>query len=143
MKGSRLPNQDHIARLCKPKTLDDDHITATAFMLREDEVSLSVNWLEFLGCSNRGEELTELREIYSRKLQKVPTRAKIAVLNVGKTCQHVFSEVPGRIIEVCHEPEAPNDYSHSGIYNLREDNLLIAELIRQTILESHPGKEIQ
>ncbi len=143
MKGPRLPNEDHIARLCKPKTLDDGHIMATAFMLREGEESLSVNWLEFLKCSNRGEELTELKEIYSRKLEKVPTRAKIAVLNVGKTCQHVFGEIAGRIIEVCHEPEPPIDYSHSGIYNLREDNLLIAELICQTILESHPGKETQ
>ncbi len=143
MKGPRLPNQDHIARLCKPKTLDNDHVTATAFMLRESEVSLSVNWLEFLKCSNRGEELTELRKVYSQKLERVPTRAKISVLNVGKTCQHIFGEVPGRIIEVCHEPEPPNDYSHSGIYNLREDNQLIAELICQTILETHPGKEIQ
>jgi len=62
MKGDPIPDKDHIARLCSPKTVPDGQIEASAFLLRRDEESLSINWLESLNCSSRECEITESKE---------------------------------------------------------------------------------
>lgn len=139
MKGDKIPDKHHIARYCKSTQSLDGQIQATAFMLRTDEESLSVNWLEFLGLSSREEEITELRRIYSAKLS-VGVHAQIAVLNVGEVCNKVITESPdSRNLKILHDP-LENDPSHSGIYNLRNDDELIAELILETVLETYPAR---
>jgi hypothetical protein len=138
MKGDMIPDQNHIARFCRSMQVSDGQIQASAFMLRTNEDSLSVNWLEFLNCSNRESEICRIREIYSNKL-KVRASAKIAILNVGEVRKKVMTESPdSRNIEVRHNPLI-DDPSHSGIYNLKKDNELIAELILETVLESYPA----
>jgi hypothetical protein len=139
MKGDRIPNQNHISRYCKPTQVLDGQIQATAFMLRAGEESLSVNWLEFLGHSSREEEIADIRKIYSAKLS-IGVRAKIAILNAGEVCNKVLAESPdSRKLEILHDP-LENDPSHSGIYNLRNDDELIAELILETVLETYPAR---
>jgi hypothetical protein len=139
MKGDKIPDQHHIARYCKPMQVADGQIQATVFMLRENEESLSVNWLEFLNCSSREGEIAELRRIYSTKLS-VGARAQIAVLNVGEVCNKALTESSdSRNLEILHDP-LENDPSHSGIYNIRNDDELIAELILETVLETYPAR---
>lgn len=140
MKGDRLPDKDHISRYCAPKTIrEDSKIGASAFILRESEESLSVNWLEYLNCSDRESEIAEIRRVYSLKLD-VRAKAKLAVLNVGEMCNKVKTESPDRrSLDVLHEQEN-DDQSHSGIYNLRPDNESIANLIFKTILESYSAR---
>ncbi len=139
MKGDKIPDQDNIARFCRPMQVPDGQIQATAFMLREGEESLSVNWLEFLNCSSRESEINEIRNIYSEKLN-VGTRAKIAVLNVGEVRSKVLIESPDRRnLGVLHNP-AIDDQSHSGIYNLKQDDELIAELILETVRQAYPAR---
>jgi len=140
MKGDTVPDQHHIARLCNPKHIDNGFIQATAFMLRVSEESLSVNWLEFLNCLSRKREIAELRNIYSKKFTKVGGRAQIAVLNVGEIREKVLTESPDRRnLKVLHDPEV-NDPSHSGIYNLKQDDELIAEMILETVRETYPAR---
>ena len=79
MKGEQIPDPDHIARFCRPLQVADGQIQATAFMLRSNEEYLSVNWLEYLNCSNRDHEINEIRNVHSAKLN-IGARAKIAVL---------------------------------------------------------------
>jgi len=139
MKGDKIPDQNHIARYCKPTQVSDGQIQATAFMLRIGEESLSVNWLEFLNCLSRESEITEIRNIYSAKLS-VGVHAKIAVLNVGEVCKKVLTESQDkRNLEVIHNPEK-DDPSHSGIYNLKQDDELIAELILETVREVYSAR---
>ena len=139
MKGEKIPDQNHIARFCRPLQVHEEQIQATAFMLREDEECLSVNWLEFLNCSSRENEITKIRTIYSETFT-VGARAKIAVLNVGDVHEKVLTESPdGRNLDVLHDP-AMNDPSHSGIYNLKQDDELIAELILETVRESYSAR---
>jgi hypothetical protein len=142
MKGDPIPDQHHIARLCRPKYISDEQIQAGAFMVRVGEESLSVNWLEFLKCSCRKREIAELQNIYSKKFNKVEARAKIAVLNVGEVREKVLTESPDRRnLKVLHEPEL-NDPSHSGIYNLKhDDEIIIAELILETVRETYPARK--
>ena len=107
-------------------------------MLRKDEEYLSVQWLERLGKPSRREEIGEVRKILSGHL-KVRRPSKIAVLNVGKTCDHVAqASGSGWNIRMLHKPE-PNDCAHSGIYGTNQDHELIAELITETIQEIHPA----
>ena len=139
MKGDKIPDRHHIARYCRPTQAPEGQIQATAFMLRKDEESLSVNWLEFVTCPNRGSEIAELQRIFSEKLTRVSRNAMFVVLGVGTMRKKVLQESPdARNLVVLHDPQV-NDPSHSGIYNLKEDDELIAELIRETILETHPA----
>ena len=140
MKGDTIPDNNHIARLCHNKHVADVQIQATAFQLRRNEDGLSVNWLEFLNCSSRENEIDEIRKIYSETFSSVGTRAKIAVLNVGGVREKVRSESPdGRNLDVLHDPET-EDPSHSGIYNLKQDDELIAELILEVVCEAYSAR---
>jgi hypothetical protein len=68
---------------------------------------------------------------------KIRRPSKIAVLNVGKTCDHVV-QGSGWNIRMLHKPEQ-NDCAHSGIYGTNQNHELIAELITETIQETHPA----
>ncbi len=143
MKGDSIPDNNHIARLCLPKHVDNEQIQATAFQLRPpNEPFLSVNWLEFLKCQSRESEIEEIQKVYCAKLDVKP-RAKIAVLNVGDVRNKVLAESQDRRnLEVLHDPEEPADPSHSGIYNLKQnDEIEIAELILETIRESYSARK--
>ena len=140
MKGDTIPDNDHIVRLCHNKYVADEQIQATAFQLRRNEDSLSVNWLECLNCSGRENEIAEMRKMYAETFSSVGTRAEIAVLNVGEVREKVRLGSPDRRnIDVLHDP-MPEDPSHSGIYNLKPDNELIAELILETIRETYSAR---
>jgi len=143
VKGDQIPDSDHIARFCRPWQAPDGQIQATAFMLRSDEENFSVNWLEFLNCSSRAHEINEIRNIYSAKFT-VGAGAKIAVLNVGEVRENVLTESPDRRnLEVLHDPIEDDvcDPSHGGIYNLKQDDELIAELILETVRESYSARK--
>ena len=140
MKGYKIPDQNHITRYCKSSQVSNGQIQPPAFMLRADEESLSVNCLEYLNCMSRQSEIAELREIYETKL-RVGAHAKIAVLNVGEVRQKVLNESPDRRnLNVLHNPSTI-DLSHSGIYNLKQDDELIAELILETVREIYSARE--
>ena len=137
-----IPDNDHVARYCKPSSVEDGVISATAFMLREEirEQYLSVNWLEYLDVADRATEIRTLQTLYSNMLT-VRANARIAVLNVGNTRTQVERDSPDtRVIRILHEPIEPNDMSHSGIYDLRYDDELIAELIASSIQEVYPAR---
>ena len=52
MKGVLLPNSDHVARYWKPSFVQDGLPTQTAFLLRDGEEYLSINWLEHLNAQD-------------------------------------------------------------------------------------------
>lgn len=141
MKGDKIPDSDNIARFCRSMQVIEGEIQATAFMLRQgvDEY-LSVNWLEFLQCSDRESEIREIQKIYSETFS-VSQSARIAILNVGEMSNIVRTESPdNRNIDVLHEPILGGDQSHSGVYNLKQDNEFIAELILEAVRENHPAR---
>jgi len=143
MKGDTIPDNNHIARLCFPKHVDNEQIQATAFQLRpSNDDFLFVNWLEFLNCQSRESEIEEIQKVYCAKLDVRP-RAKITVLNVGDVRNKVLTESQDRRnLEVLHDPEEPVDPSHSGIYNLKQnDEIEIAELILETVRESYSARK--
>ena len=140
MKGQAIPDSDHVGRYCKASTVENGEISAAAFMMRETEEYLSVNWLEELKSPSRASQIRDLQKLYTKKL-KVGATARIAILNVGTLRTKVERESPdSRLLRVLHEPEEPDDLSHAGIYEIRYDDEIIAELIAQVILEKHPAR---
>jgi len=140
MKGQAIPDSDHVGRYCKASTVENGEISATAFMMRETEEYLSVNWLEELKRPSRASQIRDLQEVYNKKL-KVGVTARIAILNVGTLRSKVQRESPdSRLLRVLHEPEEPDDPSHAGIYEIPHDDEIIAELIAQVVLENHPAR---
>ncbi|MBI2231658.1 MAG: hypothetical protein HYU46_21485 [Deltaproteobacteria bacterium] len=141
MKDQPIPDSDHVARHCKTSTVEGDEIMATAFMLREGEEALSVNWLEELKCSDRASEVRELQDLYARKMTRVGAGARIAILNVETLQTEVENESPDRrLLRVLHEPEL-DDPSHAGIYGIPyDDREIVAELIARVVLEIHPAR---
>ena len=144
MKDDIIPDEDHIARYCGFGDLNEDgEVGPSAFMLKAKDVDkgLSVDWLEFLNCSSRDDEIIEMRKIYSTRLT-VGAKAKIAILNVGNVRHKVRAKSPdNRELKVLHDPGTLEGYqSHSGIYNLKQDDELIAELLAQVVIESPSAK---
>ena len=135
MKGGHIPDSDHIARYCgAARIMDSGNISGLAFKLRDGEEYLSVNWLEYLKKPNREDEIGELRKVFARKGRRVGAKARFAILNVGEMCGHVLS-IGQRRINVRHEPEE-DDSSHSGIYGLYEDDILL-DLIAEKVEAKH------
>ena len=98
-----------------------------------------MNWLEYLDRSSRGGAVDEVRRLYNSKFT-VGRNARIVVLNAGQTCAAVYAGTQDeRVLDILHIP-LKGDPSHSGIYNMRPDQELIAELIRETVRETHQAR---
>lgn len=140
MKGDALPKSDSVSRYCAPKTLDAGELQASAFMLRRQkgETYLSVNWLEYLSQGHISQQITAVRRVFKQKFTRVPTTAQFAVLNVGRSQDHV-ADAAGHQLETLHEPEADDD-SHSGIFGIAADDEFIAELLLEVVTSLHPAK---
>lgn len=137
MRGDRLPDQDHISRYCRPKTLQEDgQPSRTSFMLRPNEEFLSVNWLEYFNLPNRQAQITQVRRVIRLTLQAT---AKIAVLNVGGILDRVYRN-SDQVLAVLHEPEQ-DDPSHSGIHGYRHEDDWVADLIAEEVRETYPARK--
>ena len=136
MRGNPVPEQDHISRYCKPKTLTEDGEPSWAsFMLKPDEGYLSVNWLEYFGDIGRAEQLAEIRRHISLSLA---SSGKLAILNVKKTLEYV-SDSGMANLSILHEPTS-RDPSHSGIHGYTYEDDLIAGLLTEVVQENNPAQ---
>jgi hypothetical protein len=143
VKGDIIPDENHLARYCKTTQIDNGEIQASAFLLRNNEEGLSVNWLEFLQCISRESEIAKIRDIYYSRFGRIGAGAKIAVLNAGETRNKVREETTdSRNLDVIHFPfiDDDEDDSHSEIRNMRPDEELIAELIAETVHSTFPAR---
>jgi hypothetical protein len=131
MKGDHLPGKDHVVRYCPGSKLAEDGTPlATAFYLRRNEKYLSVEWMEYFQQRTREDAIKKAAFIFSEKLN-VGSTAQMAILNVGNMCQHVHKQT-ARTIRVLHEP-GKNDPAHAGIHDTAQDEMIIAELIAETV----------
>lgn len=142
MKGDILADTDNVARLCGGSHIDPDTGAPGpgAFMPREGEVYLSVNWLEYFDQLNHEERLREIKQALASK-RTVGRMALLALLNVGGTTRHVGQDP---LLAFTHEPiddpEFPPDPSHSGINNFQGFEILVAEKLSQAVYEQYPAR---
>ena len=138
MKGDPLPEKDHISRYCRPTALDPDgRPNGTAFMPRQKDGYLSINWLEYFDLPDRPAQIVQVRRTIGMDLAAT---GKFAVLNVGKVVKYVKENDPNkRVLDVLHEPEE-KDLSHSGIYGYSFENDTVGDLIADVVRETCPAK---
>ncbi len=143
MTGADLPDEHHVARYVKPSLVDGDEVDAAAFVLRQGEAGLSVNWLEYFGGRDRRRQVDAVRGMLRLNLSK---NGRFATLNVGETKLHVsrgareagFSFTPF-IVEapLNATSEFPADSSHAEIKGLPpvqgEVAMLIGDLISECV----------
>lgn len=138
MSKESLPDKDHFARYCRPKTAPDGQPTATSFMLRKNkDDSLSINWMEYYGNTGRDNQLARIREDIELTLASTGV---FAILNVGNVIERIHAEYKKRL-EILHDP-TNGDPSHSGIYGYNDEDLHIATMIAELVLETYPSKPV-
>lgn len=135
-KITNLPDNDHVMRYVPWGRLrrdGDDNVLGVlpqAFQLRPDELSLSVNWVEFFS-----DPVTRVRDCVwaMRRARSAGTKSAFAIGNVAKikdTClKHGFK------VRIVHEPK-DNEPAHSAIRRLPPDDLtLLAALAEDAFSE--------
>ena len=139
MKGDPIPDPDHVSRHCsRTRIAPGGRITGAAFLPRPDEC-LSLNWLEHGGLSDRDSQIQQIRAALSKR-RNLGAQDKFAVINVGQVRSHVLNATTDRRnLRFLHEPIA-EDFSHSEVCGFRADEPLIADLIAEMVLESHPAR---
>lgn len=133
MKGDAISDGDHVARYCKPTTVENGVPLVAAFSMGEQSDHLSVNWLEFLSRDKWDNQIQCLREVFRAKGYTLRKNGRFAVLNVGRSIQAVETSV-GYGIAFRHWPEENNE-SHSGIFGYTHDDLAVALELRSVVAE--------
>lgn len=139
MKDDPLPPTDHVSRYCSASFLSDDgRPSQTAFFLDGDDC-VSVNWLEHTGLVTRPEQINAIRKALTRKGLKLRKSGRFAVLNVGDLIGHLRATMRQDLV-VSHQPELPEDPSHSGIFypsGTQPFVEFLATRVAERVLEMH------
>jgi len=151
MTGKNLPYDHHIVRYVKPTLIEEGTVDGGAFVLRADELGLSVNWLEILGGTDHHQQVDEVRRLSRLRLAR---RGGFAMLNVGETKRHVSDGAQKAGFQVnpsvCEAPLAAADGfeadpSHSEFTGLPSADsnkaMLVGDLIADCVkYPLFPGK---
>ncbi|MDI9313124.1 MAG: hypothetical protein QM529_00375 [Hydrotalea sp.] len=133
-----IPDNDNVLRHIKGSWLDAEKntVTSEAFMLREHEQGISVNWLEhdIIKYPNTKSQINFIRGSINLELKKSHRFLK---LNVGKT-KNIIKEKIKKTIIIEHQPNK-HDNSHSCI--AIEKNKIINKLIALCIVEEFGKKD--
>ena len=97
---------------------------SAAFIPRQSEDYLSVNWLEYFGETELNAAIERVREVFHGKSFQVRPNGRFAVLNVGNTKMAV-AEAVGRTLTIDHSPLS-DDQSHAGIFGYASEDLAVA-----------------
>ena len=104
MRGGPLPDDDHTARYCKPTVIDDNGMPMTsAFVLRDGEDFLSINWLEYFGDRDLSSATQCVRDAFRDKDYTLRPNGRFAVLNVSAAKAAVL-EATGKTLHIDHLP---------------------------------------
>lgn len=125
MKGDALPNTDHVSRYCKPSAIQDGRVMPNAFLFRNGEDHLSVNWLEYLMAPDLDSAVDMVRKTFRQKGFEIKYRGLFVVLNVGDVKNAIHSVIE-KAPRVEHLP-LDNDASHAGISGYSAAELIAAQ----------------
>lgn len=140
-----MPNSDHILRYIRPTDIDNGVIGGSGFLRRQNESSLSVNWLEcFCGDLN-----SQVEEVRRRARITYAAKGKLARLNVENVCRHVASQSNTCRLRVAKNPLlSENNYEEDPSHALVEgvpsandpEGEFIGDLIAECLIDSFPAR---
>ena len=136
-KGSNLPDADHVMRYVpwtKLRRDENDNVIGflgEAFKLRDEEQSLSLNWLGYFS-GHRNEQVRQSVEMF-RRIRSVGAKSAYGIANVAQI--KAVCDSAGARVRVVYEPEDENP-AHSGIRRLPRDDMgLLDALATQAFAE--------
>lgn len=125
MIGDPLPDTDHVARYCKPSSVDEQGMPmASAFQPRSGEQHLSVNWLEHGGTRDIEAAMQQVRSGLVSRRYRLRGNGRFAALNVG-SAKTTVRQALGHSLNIDHLPH-DDDQSHAGIHGYASDDLAVA-----------------
>ncbi|MYA88474.1 MAG: hypothetical protein F4X97_08500 [Boseongicola sp. SB0662_bin_57] len=144
MSAGEVPEAHHVVRYVKPSLIDEEAVDGSAFVLRESESGLSVNWLEFFEDNDCPDPVAAIRDLARISLASTGHFAK---LSVGQTKEHVpvAAADVGIPLELAvvqaplpREADFEADPSHAEILGLpdRDEDaaMVVGDLIAECIL---------
>ena len=118
MTGDPLPDEDHFAHYCSPRQIDEEGFPALhAFLPRETEEYLSVNWLEHFEAPSREIAVECVRQALRTKI-KLKRSGGLWVLNVA-AAKDAARDAGNETLWVEHLPD--EDPSHAGVRGYTEE----------------------
>ena len=132
-----LPDEHHVMRLVSFSRLlrdEDERIIGflpQAFMMREDEKNLSVNWLEKFGGTYAENVRCSVKTF--RSTMNVRPKSAFGVGNVKKI-KDACGCVGAKKVRILHAPEEDNE-AHSVITNLPREEVALYEALADDVFE--------
>ncbi|MCY4259022.1 MAG: hypothetical protein OXC91_02000 [Rhodobacteraceae bacterium] len=144
MSDEAIPEAHHVLRYVKPSLIDNGALDGSAFVMRESESGLSVNWLEFFEDGNFPDPVTAIRDLARISLAST---GRFAKLNVGQTKEYIPAAAAGAGISVdlaiVQDPLSAEhgfdaDPSHAEIRGLPDHGedaaMVVGDLIAECVL---------
>lgn len=144
MIGDEIPDTHHVLRYVKPSLVDDNVVVGAAFLLRQTELGLSVNWLEILEDSSSSDPIAEIRRLARISLASTGVFAKLNVLHTKQYVPAAAAEAGISLDLTILEaplpatPDFEADPSHVEVYGLpdhaEDAAMVVGDLIAECIL---------
>lgn len=141
MTEGTVPDGDHVVRYVKPSSIADGKVRGSAFLLRDQENTLSVNWMEIFSMDEDA-QVEAVRKVVRLRLAR---NGRFAELQVGEVRRRLAGTIE---ITVLHRPldadaGFPADPSHAEIAGLPARVSQIAEevgdVIARCVRRLHPA----
>jgi len=139
-----INSDDHVIRHINFEQYDADIVFGDAFQLKldKDEKELSVYWQEYYTGLDSNSQIDKVRtEVNANR--SVKDGHRLARLSIDQTVNYVRDNTAdGRMLEFIHTPILSSP-SHSSVMNIdatQQANLLISELIADTVIDLHLAK---
>ena len=104
---------------------------SAAFIPRQTENYLSVNWLEYFGENDLSAAVEQVQEIFRRKEFRMRPNGRFAVLHVG-AAKMAVQETVQRVLSIDRLPLG-DDPSHAGIFGYASEDLAVAVELRAVV----------
>ncbi|MCY3941135.1 MAG: hypothetical protein OXG29_08685 [Gammaproteobacteria bacterium] len=130
MNEQVIPNDDHVARYCRPATVPKGKLAATVFFLRKatatrpEEKYLSVSWLEYFGERDKELAMKQVRSVFEENFGTSES-GRYAILNAGEIINFGAQLRPARQMKVLHKPKT-GYCCHAGIFGYTAAEIGIA-----------------
>ncbi|MCY4001786.1 MAG: hypothetical protein OXF84_13395 [Bacteroidetes bacterium] len=142
MNDKDLDDSHHISRYCKPSSIENGRLLASAFELRENEGALSVNWIEHYEKNTISEGIDCIRQVFINRGFGLSHNGRFASLSVSDVkkviAQHGTSDP-----QILRSPTPDGlDPSHCEVHGYTHDDVLIMAKLAALVLRENlfPGR---
>ena len=117
-------NKGNVVRYCSPKHFTNGKLQSTAFMIKDDEKPLSVNWIEYFNYGKIELAIQGIREEFDKIDYELKENGRFVKINILSAKNHVQNKTGISLIfkkaPYKHQP------SHSEIHGYKSSDIKVA-----------------